>query len=161
MKQLIIIRHGKSSWDLNVRDHDRPLNQRGIDDGHLVGSKLAQLQIKPELIWSSSATRALSTAVLISEKLDYNLKKLKINRALYVFDDQEQLEVIQDCDDSIDRLMIFSHNHGLTSLVNRLGNIYFSNLPTTGVVGIEFNVDNWQLISSGNTQFHLFPKQLK
>ena len=41
MKNLFLMRHGKSSWELNVSDQDRPLGQRGISDAHLIGAELA------------------------------------------------------------------------------------------------------------------------
>lgn len=161
MKQLFLIRHGKSSWDLNVRDHDRVLLQKGVEDAHLIGERLKQLSYFPTVMWSSTAARALQTAVIVSEYLDYNLTKLKLKRALYTFDHQELIHTIKSCDDSCDSLMIFSHNHGLTNAVNALGSVYFDNVPTTGVVLIEFNVDSWQDIKKGTTIQHIFPKNIK
>ncbi|MEN8816603.1 MAG: histidine phosphatase family protein [Nonlabens sp.] len=161
MKRLIVIRHGKSSWDLNVRDHDRVLAQRGVDDGHLIGEALKELHINPDIIWSSTAARALQTATLVSEYLDYNLTKLKLKRTLYTFDSEELLNVISSCDDSLNSLIIFSHNHGITDLVNKMGNTRFDNVPTTGVVAIEFDTDSWSSLNRGVTKFHLFPKQIK
>lgn len=161
MKHLIIIRHGKSSWDLQVRDHDRVLAQRGIDDAHLIGDALKELQINPDVIWTSTAARALQTATLVTEYIDYNLNKLKLKRELYTFDSEELLKVIATCDDSSNTLIIFSHNHGITDLVNKIGNTRFDNVPTTGVVAIEFDINSWSSIDKGVTKFHLFPKQIK
>lgn len=161
MKKLIITRHGKSSWELNVRDHDRVLKQRGIDDGHLIGNHLKELNLRPDLIWSSTAARALQTATIVTEYLDYNLSNLKLNRNLYTFSSEELKEVISNCPDDIDTLMIFSHNHGITDFVNTYGNERFENVPTTGVVQLNFEVDQWQDIKKGSTQFYIFPKQLR
>ncbi len=62
MKRLIAVRHGKSSWQHDVRDHDRPLKKRGITDGHLIGAAFKNLAYQPDEIWSSTAARALQTA---------------------------------------------------------------------------------------------------
>lgn len=112
-------------------------------------------------MWTSTAARALQTATLIAEYLDYNLKTLALKRDLYTFEEQQLLQVIQTCNDQVQTLMVFSHNHGLTELANSLGNQRFDNVPTTGVVAIDFNVNSWNDIKKGNTQFHLFPKDIK
>jgi phosphohistidine phosphatase len=161
MKRLIIIRHGKSSWDLDVRDHDRVLNQRGIDDAHLMGKQLKITGIVPQQIWSSTAARALQTATIVTEYLDYGLSTLKLNRALYTFDSHELENAIKECDDQVDTLMMFSHNNGITDFVNAYGTEHFLNVPTTGVVELEFKIDRWSDLKQGTTQFHLFPKEIK
>ncbi|WP_124981289.1 SixA phosphatase family protein [Nonlabens xiamenensis] len=161
MKRLIVIRHGKSSWELDVRDHDRVLAQRGIDDGHLIGEHLSTMGLVPDLIWSSTAARALQTATLVTEYLDYQLSKLRLNRSLYTFDAHSLASVVRSCDDDVNTLMIFSHNHGITEMVNAMGSERFDNVPTTGVVVLEFSVDQWSAVERGTTQFHVFPKEIR
>lgn len=161
MKRLILIRHGKSSWELNVRDHDRVLLQRGIDDAHLIGATLKEINLSVDAIWSSTAARALQTATIISEYIDYALTKFELKRALYTFDSNELIQEIKSCPDHIENLVLFSHNHGLTEAANQLGSEYFENVPTTGVVIIEFASNEWLDINKGKTIAHFFPKQLK
>lgn len=161
MKKLILVRHGKSSWEFDVRDHDRPLIQRGIDDAHSIGIALKEMNLKPDLILSSTAARALQTATILTEYVDYNLTSFEVNRALYTFDWREQMAVIKQLDDTISTCMIVSHNHGLTDLAGIIGSDYFTNVPTTGVVMIEFNTNRWSTIEKGATTFNLFPKNLK
>jgi phosphohistidine phosphatase len=161
MKQLIIIRHGKSTWGLQVRDYDRVLVQRGIEDAHLIGKALGEIPLNPDAIWSSTAARALQTATIVTEYVDYNFKKLKLKRDLYTFDSEDLLKTIATCDDHVDSLIIFSHNHGITDLVNQLGSTKFDNVPTTGVVAIDFDSNSWSTLGKGSTKFHLFPKQIK
>jgi phosphohistidine phosphatase len=63
MKTLLILRHGKSSWKFpDLPDHDRPLNSRGKRDAPLIGRKLAEEGMVPDVVISSSATRAHATA---------------------------------------------------------------------------------------------------
>ena len=161
MKKLIVIRHGKSTWEMQVRDHDRVLTQRGIDDAHLIGAALKDAQINPDIIWSSTAARALQTATIVSEYIDYQLFKLKLKRELYTFDSSELLDVISTCDDNMDTLIIFSHNHGITDLVNLLGTTKFDNVPTAGVVAIDFKSKSWKSLENGITKFHIFPKLIR
>jgi phosphohistidine phosphatase len=112
------------------------------------------------LIWTSTAARALQTATILTEYIDYDLKKLTLKRELYTFNSQDLLEMVKAIPESVETCMMVSHNHGLTDLANQLGNNYFSNVPTTGVVLIEFENTEWGGISKGITTFHLFPKNL-
>jgi phosphohistidine phosphatase len=159
-KQLILVRHGKSSWEFDVRDHDRPLIFKGIQDAHTIGKSLKEFPTRPDLIWSSTAARALQTATILTEYVDYDLKKLALKRELYTFDSKDLLQMVKTIPEFVETCMMISHNHGLTDLVNQLGNTYFSNVPTTGVVLIEFENTQWSDINKGITTFNLFPKNL-
>lgn len=161
MKKLILVRHGKSSWEFDVRDHDRPLIQRGIDDAHSIGTALKEMNLSPDLILSSSAARAIQTATILTEYVDYNLTSFRVNRGLYTFDWREQLAVIKQIPQNAITCMIVSHNHGLTDLAGMIGSEYFTNVPTTGVVMIEFDTTDWSTIHKGTTTYNLFPKNLK
>lgn len=161
MKKLIVIRHGKSTWEQQVRDHDRVLTQRGIEDAHLIGNALKTAQITPDAVWTSTAARAMQTATLVTEYIDYPLSTLKLKRDLYTFNAQELLEVISTCDNSVETLIIFSHNNGITDLVNLLGTSIFDNVPTAGVVAIDFETNTWKSLENGMTKFHIFPKLIR
>ncbi len=161
MKKLILVRHGKSTWEYPVRDHDRVLLQRGIADAHLIGEQLRAMRVKPDCIWTSTAARALQTATLITEYLDYNLDLLTLKRSLYTFEASQLLDVINTCDDTVNGLMLFSHNYGLTDLANKLGDRYIENIPTTGVVVIDFKTASWQNLDNGTTVAQLCPKELR
>ena len=65
MKSVILFRHGKSDWyALYKKDHDRPLSQRGIKAAKIMGEYLSKIKQIPELILSSTALRAKTTAEL-------------------------------------------------------------------------------------------------
>ena len=61
MKNLFLMRHGKSSWELNVSDQDRALLQRGITDAQLVATEFAGKNLKIDYVFSSPANRAFHT----------------------------------------------------------------------------------------------------
>lgn len=160
MKKLILIRHGKSTWEYPVRDHDRVLMQRGIMDGHRIGAYLKEKGVQPDVSWTSTAARALQTATIIGEHIDYNLKNLQLKRDLYTFDANDLIRIIKSCPDTVQTLMVFSHNHGLTEAVNAISDHRFDNVPTTGVVAIDFDTNMWATIANGSVDFHIFPKEL-
>ena len=75
MKTLFLVRHAKSSWDdSTLADRSRPLAARGERDVATMGKRLSQRHVRPDLIVSSPAVRALSTAKVIAKALDYKAK---------------------------------------------------------------------------------------
>jgi phosphohistidine phosphatase len=52
-ENLILIRH--ANWDAPLQDLDRPLDQRGMKDAHLVSSRILDFIPKTYVIWSSIA----------------------------------------------------------------------------------------------------------
>ncbi|WP_425659470.1 SixA phosphatase family protein [Tenacibaculum ascidiaceicola] len=159
MKTLYIVRHAKSSWKYeSVKDIDRPLKERGISDAHLLSKYLAGEIQRPDVFLSSSANRALHTAVIFCENFGYPLSNLKIKRQLYSFSDGYLVKTVKALDDSFNSAIVFSHDHGINSFVNKFGNKPIAHVSTCGVVGIEFDTKHWKDIKKGNTVLVEFPK---
>ena len=161
MKKLILIRHAKSSWKYDVIDHERPLNTRGQDDVALVSNHVVNLLLNPDLVLVSDAFRAKSTAQVFIKTLNISQSIVHLNHDLYDFSGSNLLRIIKACNDSVNDLMIFGHNHAITSFVNTYGSQYIENVPTCGVVIIEFDIDNWKNLNKGKTIRTLFPRDLK
>ena len=84
MKELILVRHAKSSWkDASVYDHERPLNKRGKRDAPEMGARLKLRGCEPDLIVSSSAVRALETARTVAGEIGYPLGRIVVDERLY------------------------------------------------------------------------------
>jgi len=161
MKQLVLIRHGKSSWEYSVSDKDRPLLERGINDGLLVSASPKTREIKVDAVFSSPANRALHTCMIFVRQLGISLSDVEINDQLYDFSGDEVLGFLKSLDNGHDSVMIFGHNHAFTHIANSLGNTYIDNVPTSGLVQLRFDIESWKDISSGTTVQTLFPKQLR
>ena len=162
MKTLYIVRHAKSDKENDkLEDIDRPLNSRGYTDAHAMASKLNDTRKKPQLIISSPAVRALSTALIFSRKFGYDPKKIVIEENLYETGSAQYMEVINQAGDSFDSIMIFGHNSTITSLVNTLTDPFTDNVPTCGVTAIAFNVNSWKEVTknSGKLVLYDFPKK--
>ena len=87
MKQLTVVRHAKSSWDYpDLADHDRPLNKRGERDAPAMGDRLAARGYRPELVISSSANRALTTATAIADAIGYPPDQIVVEERIYGID---------------------------------------------------------------------------
>ena len=161
MKRLILVRHGKSSWDSPVEDFDRPLKKRAYEDAdHVISAFKAHMDFSVE-VFSSPAKRAQTTAHLFKDQLHIEDQHFHLEPSLYTFDVDEVLNFIKKLDVAFDNVMLFGHNPAFTDLVNRLGSLPIDNLPTTGLVSISFNVKSWKHIQKGETHFYLFPKYLR
>lgn len=161
MKKLILIRHAKSSWEFDVIDHERPLNERGKSDALEVSKQLKKLKPKVEALVCSDAVRTRATADYFISSINIDSKIVSYSHDLYDFDGRLLIEKIKGCDSSINHLMVFGHNHAITSFVNSYGNQYIENVPTCGVTIIEFDMDSWTDLKQGVTVSTIFPRDLK
>lgn len=161
MKKLILVRHAKSSWDLPVQDFDRPLSNRGIRNAHLVSTNALKYLPETFIIWSSSAKRAMETAIIFTQNFNCPIESILFKKELYTFDLQKLETLIKECNDQFDNLILFGHNEAITNFVNKFGNVYIDNVSTSGLVAITFDTNSWATISNGETTKVLFPKELQ
>lgn len=159
MKQLILFRHAKSRWDQLVNDIERDLEQIGVERAMKSAQKLSEaLDFEPQKWFSSPAVRARKTADVARQY--FNQPEIEIIDKLYTFSFFDLLKVVKNFDDQLDSAIIFGHNEAFTEFVNRMGNQYIENLPTSGVALIAFETDSWNNIEKGTTRLILKPKQL-
>ncbi|WP_205500153.1 SixA phosphatase family protein [Rufibacter psychrotolerans] len=165
MKTLYLLRHAKSSWDYEeLSDHDRPLSKRGRSDAPLIGQELAERKIKLDMVISSSAVRAITTATLIAKELDFPLDKIGVQEELYHIATDDLLIFIQALPEEYDHVMLVGHNPTFTEIANQLiQEKSIVNIPTAGIVGISFDCGYWGEISPNNSKllFFDFPKNYR
>lgn len=164
MKQLVIIRHAKSSWaDMSLDDHDRPLNKRGHRNAPEMGRRLKERGIIPDLMISSTARRAHDTCTYIAAAVGYPEKEVMLESRLYHAGIGQTLEVINRVDDEVDTLFIFGHNPGFTSFANALNQTDIYNIPTAGLVLCQLPLLHWKDVTLGKGRQLLFdyPKKIK
>jgi len=146
MKTLFLIRHAKSSRDdPAMADKDRPLNDRGKRDAPKMGKRLAKRGVKPDLILSSSAVRALETAEIVAKEVDYKRKDILVDDRLYAVGAEELLDVIRKLGDEVERVMLIGHNPELTELAHRLSS-RITDMPTCAVAEFTFDAKSWSRI---------------
>lgn len=161
MKQLILVRHAKSSWKHPVSDRERPLKQRGINDAVKVSKAFSTHKLSIDLIFSSPANRALSTCKLFLEQLNIPESQIQIKEDLYDFSGNSVIEFVKGLDNDLNSIMLFGHNHAFTSIVNTYGDKYIDNVPTSGLVVISFHIDEWKYITLGHTELVMFPRDYR
>jgi phosphohistidine phosphatase len=156
-KTLYLVRHAKSSWkDPSLDDAERPLNKRGKQDAPEMGKRLAKAGVRPDLITSSPAVRALTTAQKIAEEIGIKKSKIDVNENIYTFNAEGLLEVIMGLDDKLNTVMLVGHNPATTVLLNELSDADIDNVPTCGVAQLEMNTDSWAKLKKGGAELVSF-----
>ena len=161
MKQLLLVRHAKSDWNSEAQsDFERPLNKRGHKDAPEMAERLLQKHLVPQLIVSSPALRAFTTAKYFAKTLGIDEKLIHTDAAIYEASANTLLNVINKLDNKYNFVALFGHNPGLTNLAINLCDTEVYDIPTCGQILIVFPFDDWQLISKGTGAETLydFPK---
>lgn len=161
MKLLTLVRHAKSSWKNNgLTDRERPLNERGERDAPLMGKRINEHGIRPSLICSSPAVRAWTTARAVAQEINYPLEFLQKEKQLYLGSVNDILDVLVAQDPGFNSIMLFGHNPGFTDFANFLVPGLTNNLPTAGVVSVQFDREDWNLYDRPATELlvHDYPK---
>ena len=161
MKKLTIVRHAKSSWKHDVGDLNRPLKKRGITDIITVSKEFKTKHLHPEVVFSSPAKRALETCNIFLKNIEFSYESVHISSQIYDFGGNKLINFIKSIDNKYNNVMLFGHNHALTYFVNTFGDNYIDNLPTSGLVVFEFDIDTWEDLKPGRIVDILIPKNLR
>ena len=160
MKKLILFRHAKSRWDMGVSDLNRDLEEVGIERTKKSAAKLSAVpDLKIDAWFSSPAVRARKTAELAVKHFQGN-PEIHILENLYTFSFFDLLKEVKKLDDTIQTAILFGHNEAFTEFVNRMGNEYLYNLPTSGIAILSFQSNHWKEIEKGETLTIIKPKKL-
>lgn len=161
MKNLILVRHAKSSWDNpEWSDFERPLNKRGLRDAPFMAQLLSKKEVVPDLIISSTAKRAMETAQFFCEVFNYSKDKLILDLGIYERGSKYIINLLSKLDDSVNTVILVGHNPDITSMATYFSGEFFDNVPTCGIISVKFNFDSWANISikNGELLFSEFPR---
>ncbi|MDD3458440.1 MAG: histidine phosphatase family protein [Weeksellaceae bacterium] len=160
MKKIILFRHGKSSWESGVRDFERDLAQNGVERTHKSAKKLLEILDFHIDIWYSSPARRAERTAMITASYFTESPQISLDQRLYTFSYFDLLKFIKGLDNSFETAIFFGHNEAYTEFANRMGNVFLRNLPTSGIVIIEFDADKWEALEKGRTLNVIKPKEL-
>jgi len=165
MKEVIFVRHAKSDWgNESLKDIDRHLSERGYNDAYFLSEWFAENQKAPSLIISSTATRALNTALIFARSMDFNMEGFRINKKIYEASVDTLVSILKQQDGKSSSVMMCGHNPGFTNICNELSEeMFFDNVPTCGIVSMTFNILDWSGIElkKGKLNYYKFPKDFK
>jgi phosphohistidine phosphatase len=163
MKSLLLIRHAKSSWDNpGLRDFDRPLNGRGLHEGPLMASLVRMRGVRPDLLVSSPAKRAMATARFFAVANEIPEEDIVREPGIYEAGVREILQIVSALPDSARTVFLFGHNPTFTDVSNRYADDFIENVPTCGVIHLESSADSWMEMCELNTRLRvcLFPREV-
>jgi phosphohistidine phosphatase len=157
MKQILLIRHAKSSWDdPTQKDFDRPLNERGKKDAPEMAKRLLEKKVKIDAFVSSPAKRAIATCKYFAKAYDKKEKNIIEVSQLYEPDVDNFYRVITGVDNDYDTIAVFSHNPGITAFVNELTNVHVDDMPTCSIFAINVDIKKWKEFEDAEKQFWFF-----
>lgn len=163
MHRIILLRHAKSDWPAGLKDHDRPLAERGRHAAPLMGQYLADESIIPDLALVSSAKRTQETWALAAPCFRESVQHVTEAR-IYNAAPQTLLEVVRETPDDVRAVMIVGHNPGIHELAVMLtghGDRYaFARMqnkyPTCGLTVLDFHGEDWHDVVPRNGRLDRF-----
>lgn len=165
MKTLTLVRHAKSSWEIDEwTDIERPLNERGLSDAPLMAEVLAKKnESKPDLILSSNALRALSTANIFAQVLGYSDDAISVENGIYDRGTKYIINLLKTQADDINSILLFGHNPDVTSMATYFLGDFVESLPACAIISIDFDIDQWTEIEdiNGVMKFFEYPKKYR
>lgn len=164
VKEVCFVRHAKSSWsNLQIRDFDRPLDERGLADAPMMAEKMKNLGLIPDFMITSGANRAKSTAKYFFDEFGLAQDQFQVNNDIYEASAETVYDVIRTAPDSAHFLYIFGHNPTFTWIANAIAGVHIDNVPTCGIVHAQLMISSWSKFRpdiAGFVGFH-YPKLFK
>ena len=162
MKQLVLIRHGKSSWkDPAISDLMRPLKGRGQSDAREMARRLAERGQCVDRVVLSPARRVLETVELMTAESGFGRGVSEVMPELYTFNYEDIIHCVKAFDETLSAVAIVGHNPAITDLINFLCLEELGNLPTCGVAIVDLDIDSWSAVRAGSGSIRLcdYPKR--
>ncbi|WP_109210293.1 MULTISPECIES: histidine phosphatase family protein [Microbacterium] len=144
MITLALVRHAKSDWgDPGLDDHDRPLNDRGARDAPRMARRLAATGFRPDVILSSTALRARTTAEAFAAALGV---AVSLDPELYGAPASSLLAAAAAS--GAGSVMVVAHDPGMSALAGRLSDGRIGHMPTCAVATFTWTEGDWDVASS-------------
>lgn len=157
MRQLLLLRHAKSSWDdRSLPDFERPLNDRGRRAAPLIGREMKRRGVNPDSILSSPATRTRETVDLVVAAAGLNAP-VRFDERIYEASVGDLLAVIADMDDAAGRVLLVGHNPGLENLLARFTG-ELRPVPTAALAALAVDAERWRDVPAASARLEWFVK---
>ena len=143
MKTITFLRHSKSSWDYILEDVDRPLNEVGIEKIKKVAESSKHQFINSDIIFSSTANRAIHTCLILTRQLSISNNKIRLSEDLYTFNHFEVFDFIKKIEDKYSQVVLVGHNPAYTEISNYFSENKILNLPTARWFSMKFDSNKW------------------
>lgn len=161
MKQLVLIRHAKSSWkDPALSDLMRPLKKRGERDARAMAKRINALGLNVEKVFLSPARRVVQTADIMADEAGLGRDCSETVPDLYTFSYEDIMLFLKGLADDYRCLAVVGHNPAITDLVNFLTLEEIANIPTCGVAVLNLEIEKWSKLRAGGAllKYYDYPK---
>ena len=159
MKQLLLLRHAKSSWESLAEDRNRSLTQGGVNRIKRIAKASSELFKSYEVVFSSPANRAMHTACVMMHEVQMPFEYFNLREQLYTFKVSELINFIKSLPDHYSKVICVGHNPAFTYAVSTLSTTNLDHLPTAAWAQIQFEQNKWEHIKNGKAQIGL-PKDI-
>ena len=169
MKRILLLRHAKSAWPEGVKDHDRPLGDRGRHDAPRMGAYIAAADLEPDFALVSSARRTQETWALVAPAFARSCASRTV-ASIYEAEPAAILKAIQEAPTEGGTLLVIGHNPGfedVAALLAPQGEAEAlarmkTKYPTAGLAVIAFDIEAWEDVAPGAGRLERFvtPKTL-
>jgi phosphohistidine phosphatase len=165
MKTVYLVRHASASERENSqKDLERTLSTNGQEEAKMIAKLFKNRESIPDIWISSQARRAMETAHIFAEILNYSPQKIQLNPKIYDESSGSRfVPLLYNLDEKANSCIIFGHEPTLSEFAAALVRQYHFPLPKAGVLGIVFPIKKWESIESGNgiLKMVLFPQSEK
>lgn len=120
IRELLILRHGKSDWDAHIDDLHRPLTDGGKRSAQRIGTWLMRQRLVPDYVISSPAVRALETARKACKAMGRSARDIIEEPGIYLASRRAMVAELEQCPEKTRRVMLVGHNPGLEDLLKYL-----------------------------------------
>jgi phosphohistidine phosphatase len=165
-RELWLLRHGKAERFDSSEDYDRALKKRGKRDAKRMGAWLKEGQLLPDVVISSPANRAITTAKIVCDVIGIDHQLIQQEKRLYDEGLVRVKSVLADCPATFSRVLLVGHNPELEDLLTYL--LKDTNLPevqkllpTTALARLVLP-DDWTQLNQGCAELLsiTYPKSL-
>lgn len=160
MKTIYFLRHAHASDVRRQEDVERPIDVKGKLEASNVAFYAKQHLPTPDACYVSHAQRAQQTARYFKEAWHIKEDSYILTSDLYEFDGEKVKEFIYNLPDEWSTVLLVGHNFAITEVTNYFGDKYVEALPTSGMVSIDFDCNNWQALRRGKITQIIFPNAI-
>ncbi len=152
-KSLVLVRHAQSiNIQSGIKDVDRNLTDKGIQDASKIGNYLTTIHLRPEFIYTSHAARALSTAQLIADQTGLESSEIIILEDLYEASLRILLKIINQLNENNKTIIIIGHNPSISYLCEFLTPSTIGEMAPAGICILNFKDISWENVNKATAE---------
>ncbi len=147
MNSIYLVRHANSGWEnAQVTDFERTLSAKGRKEAAEMALRLFEKGVRPDLIVSSPAGRALETAEIFAERFDYSPEYIMKKIEIYDGDVEMLAGIVRELPRERQTVIVFGHNPTISHFASWLSGKLLGQMQTCGIVRIDLGKVNWSTI---------------